>query len=94
MVPEYCSYIVLMFLTALFFGINVLSDKPTAKYCDFTLIALLILVNGSIVEGADFSEKFIVHVILIALAVLYIVTALKVLDRYWPARKTDQARNP
>lgn len=93
-VPEYYFYVTLMFLTALFFGINVFSEKPTAKYYGSALIALLILVNGSMGEGAAFTEKFIMRVILITLAVLYIVTALKVLDRYWPLQNKDQALKP
>jgi len=93
-VPEYYFYVVLMFLTALFFGINVFSERPTAKYYNSALIALLILVNGSLGEGAAFTEKFIMRVILITLAVVYIVTALKVLDRFWPAEQTDQALKP
>ncbi len=93
-VPEYYFYVVLMFLTALFFGINVFSERPTAKYYNSALIALLILVNGSMGEGAAFTEKFIMRVILITLAVGYIVTALKVLDRFWPAEQTEQALKP
>ena len=89
-VPEYYFYVTLMFLTALFFGINVFSEKPTAKYYNSALIALLILVNGSMGEGAAFTEKFIMRVILIALAVVYISTALRVLDRFWPAIRTEE----
>ena len=90
-VPEYYFYVVLMFLTALFFGINVFSERPTAKYYNSALIALLILVNGSMAADAAFTEKFIMRVILITLAVVYIVTALKVLDRFWPAEQIEQA---
>ena len=90
-VPEYYFYVALMFLTALFFGINVFSGKPTAKYYNSALIALLILVNGSMGEDTAFTEKFIMRVILITLAVVYIVTALKVLDRFWPAEQIEQA---
>ena len=90
-VPEYYFYVVLMFLTALFFGINVFSARPSAKYYNSALIALLILVNGSMGEDANFTEKFIMRVILITLASIYIVTALKVLDRFWPVEQPDRA---
>ena len=89
-VPEYYFYVALMFLTSLFFGINVFSDKPTAKYYNSALIALLILVNGSMGEGAGFSEKFIMRVILITLAVIYIVAVLRVMEILWPARRVEQ----
>jgi uncharacterized membrane protein YgaE (UPF0421/DUF939 family) len=90
-VPEYYFYVAIMFLTALLFGINVFSDRPTAKYYNSALIALLILVNGSLGEGAEFTEKFIMRVVLISLAVVYIVAALKVLDRFWPVEQPEEA---
>ena len=86
-VPEFHFYITLMLLTTLIFGINIFSAKPTAKYYGSALVALLILVNGSMAEGADFVELFLTRIILIVLAVLYIVTALKILDSYWPAKQ-------
>jgi len=92
-VPEYYFYLALMFLTALFFGTNVFSDKPTAKYYNSALIALLMLINGSLGEGAEFTEKFIMRIILISLAVFYIVTALKVLDSFWPVEPPDDKSN-
>ena len=92
-VPEFWFYVALMLLTALYFGRQVFSGKPTAKYYNSALIALLILVNGSMGEGADFSEKFIMRIILIALAVVYIVAALKVLDSFWPAEQLEEKAN-
>jgi len=89
-VPEYHFFIALMFLTALYFGINIFSGKPTAKYYGSALIALLILVNSSMGEDANFTEKFIMRVILITLAVVYIVTALKALDSFWPVQQPDE----
>jgi len=86
-VPEFHFYITLMLLTTLIFGINIFSAKPTAKYYGSALVALLILVNGSMAEGADFVALFLTRIILIVLAVLYIVTALKILDSYWPAKQ-------
>ena len=92
-VPEFWFYVALMLLTALYFGRQVFSGKPTAKYYNSALIALLILVNGSMGEGADFSEKFIMRIILITLAVVYIVAALKVLDSFWPAEQLEEKAN-
>jgi len=86
-VPEYHFYIILMLLTTLIFAMNIFSAKPTAKYYGSALIALLILVNGSMAEDANFTALFAMRIILIVLAVLYIVTALKILDSYWPAKQ-------
>ncbi len=90
-VPEYHFYVGLMFLTALYFGMKIFSGEPSAKYYSSALIALLILVNGSMGEGAEFTEKFIMRVILITLAVTYIVAALKVLNSFWPVEQPDNA---
>ena len=89
-VPEYHFYIVLTLFAALVFGMNIFSAKPSAKYFGSAFVALLILVNGSMGEGAEFTQLFAQRIALIVLAVLYIVTVLKVLDSYWPAK----ARKP
>jgi len=92
-VPEYHFYIILMFLTTLSFAMNIFSAKPSAKYYASALVALLILVNGSMAEGADFVGLFVTRIVLIVLAVLYIVAALKVLDSYWPAKQGINSPN-
>ena len=89
-VPEYHFFIALMFLTTLYFGRQIFSDSPMAKYYGSALIALLILVNGSMGEGADFNEKLVMRIILISLSVAYVVLALKVLDTYWPTRSEQK----
>ncbi|UCE89011.1 MAG: DUF2955 domain-containing protein [Pseudomonadota bacterium] len=85
-VPEYHFFIALMLLTALLFAVNIFSNKPTAAYYPSAFTALLILVSTSMGEGADFGEKFVMRVIYIAAATIYVVLALIVLERYWPAR--------
>jgi hypothetical protein len=92
-VPEYHFYIILMLLTTLIFAMNIFSTKPGAKYYGSALIALLILVNGSMAEGSEFTVLFAMRVILIVLAVLYIVTALKILDSYWPSKLEADGAN-
>ena len=86
-VPEYHFYIILMLLTTLIFGMNIFSSKPTAKYFGSALVALLILVNGSMGEGSSFTALFAMRVFLIVLATLYIVTVIKILDSYWPEKQ-------
>jgi hypothetical protein len=88
-VPEYHFFVVLMFFTALVFGMNIFSDKPTAKYYGSALVALLVLVNGSMGEGADFTVLFVQRIAFIVLAVMYIVAALKLLDSLLSAKRGD-----
>jgi len=83
-VPEYYFFIVLMFLTTLIFGLKIFSDEVKSKYYGSAFIALIILINGSMAEGANFSELFINRVVLIIMATAYIVAALKIMDSYWP----------
>ena len=89
-VPEYHFYLALMFLTTLYFGRQIFSARPMAKYYGSALIALLILVNGSMGEGAEFSEKLAMRIILITLSVVYVVVALRLLDKFWPAKPLNK----
>ena len=88
-VPEYHFYVVLTFYTALVFGMNIFSAKPTAKYYGSAMVALLILVNGSMGADADFTRLFAERIALIVLTVVYIVAVLKMLDSYWPAKRPN-----
>jgi len=88
-VPEYYFFITLMFLTTLFFGTNIFSCKPYSKYYGSAFLALLILVNGSMAENANFTELLAQRVLLILLATAYIIAALKILDSYWPENKIE-----
>lgn len=79
-VPEYPFFIALMFLATLVFGTNIFSDKPLAKYLPSAFTAMLILLGGSIGEGANFTSKFILRILMISAATLYVVGAMSVLD--------------
>jgi len=46
---------------------------------------MIVLFNGSMGEDKDFSSVFLTRVVLMTLAGVYVILALKVLDRYWPA---------
>ena len=89
-VPEYYFFITLMLLTALLFGAGIFSGSPMAKYLPSALIALLILVSTSMGEGASITGKFVLRVILISTAALYVVAILSVLDHFWQ-RKVQKA---
>jgi len=92
-VPEYHFLILLMFLISLSFGAAINSGTTIAKYLPSAMVAMIILVNSSLGEGADFTEKFVLRVLFISLAAIYVVTALKVLDAYWPKKKVDSLQS-
>jgi hypothetical protein len=83
-VPEYYFLIALSLLSALVFGSVMFSDKPTAPYYSSAFSTLLILISTSMGEGADFGANFWIRVTLVALAGLYVVGALSVLEHVWP----------
>lgn len=83
-VPEFHFFMALLLLAALVFGTGIYSDKPMAPYYGSAFTALLILVSTSMGEGANIELKFILRIVFIALATFYVVSALAVLDRFWP----------
>ena len=89
-IPEYHFFIALMLLTTLLFGAGIFSDSPLAKFLASALIALLILVQSGMGEGASITGKFVMRVILISAAALYVVAILSVLDHFWQ-RKVRRA---
>ena len=74
-VPEYHFLVLLMFIVSLGFGAAINSGIPTAKYLPSARVALIILVNRSLAEEADFSDNCGTRVRLISLASIYVVTA-------------------
>ena len=85
-VPEYHFLVLLMFFASLCFGAAINSAMPIAKYLPSAMVAMIILVNSSLAEGADFSENFVQRILFISLAAVYVVSALKVLDVFWPKK--------
>jgi len=86
-VPEYGFLVLLMFIASLGFGVAINSGRPIAKYLPSAMVAMIVLVSSSTGEGADFSENFVLRIVLISLAVIYVVIALKALDVFWPKKK-------
>jgi hypothetical protein len=80
-VPGYGFFIALMLLSALMFGRGVFSDHPLSPYMASAMIALLILVGGSLGEGKDFSEKLALRVLLITTATVYVTAALALIQK-------------
>jgi hypothetical protein len=92
-VPEYHFLVALVFLVSLGFGAAIYSGRPIAKYLPSAMVAMIILVNGSLGEDANFSEKFVIRMLLIASAAIYVVTALKILDAFWYKKKVDSLQS-
>ena len=92
-VPEYHFLVLLMFFTSLGFGAAINSALPLAKYLPSAMVAMIILVNSSLAEGSDFSEAFILRILFISLAAIYVVVTLRVLDAFWPKEKVDSLRS-
>ena len=92
-VPEYHFLVLLMFLASLGFGAAINSGRPIAKYLPSAMVAMIILVNSSLGEGSDFSGVFIMRILFISMAAIYVVTALKVLDVYWPKKKVSSLQS-
>ena len=83
-VPEYYFLIALSLLSALLFGAIIFSDRPSAPYYSAAFSTLLVLICTSMGEGADFGANFWIRVALVAIAGLYVVGALSVLEHVWP----------
>jgi len=85
-VPEYYFLVVLMFFLSLSFGAAINAGTAMAKYLPSAMVAMILLVNSSLAEDANFSENFVMRVILLTMATIYVVTALRVLDAFWPKK--------
>ena len=83
-VPEYHFLILLMFISSLGFGTAINSGHSLSKYLPSAMVAMIILVNSSLAEGANFSENFVLRILFISMAAIYVVTMLRVLDAFWP----------
>jgi hypothetical protein len=81
-VPEFHFFVVLMLFVALVFGRGIFSEHPLAKYLTSALIVVLVLIGGSTGEGKDIVEKLVTRILLISAAVIYIVSAFAVLERF------------
>lgn len=81
-VPQFYFYLTLLLATSLFFGRHIFSGSKMAKYYSSGFIALLVIVNSAMGADSNFSEIMIQRVLLISGAIIYIVFALKTLERY------------
>lgn len=83
-VPLYGLMVLLIFLASLLFGNAIYTGSALAKYLPSAMVALIILVSSSLGDDSNFTEVFFQRIFLISMAVIYVVSALKVLDAFWP----------
>jgi hypothetical protein len=82
-VPEYEFLIVLTLLAGLVFGALVFSDKPTAKLYGMAFSTLLLVIGSTTVSGSnEAGAKVYTRVAQIIVAVVYVVMAFGVADRF------------
>lgn len=86
-VPEYHFFILVILLAALLFAQQIFSGRPNARYYGSALIAMLVLVNGSLGADESVTSNLFIRLALISLAVLYVIAALRIIERYWPAEE-------
>lgn len=82
-VPQFYFYLLLLLATTLFFGRHIFSGSSMAKYYSSGFIALLVVVNSSMAADANFNAILAQRILLITSAIVYIVCALKVIERYF-----------
>lgn len=83
-VPQLHFFIILYFFIALLFASRIFSDRPGAKFYSSALTTLLIIFHGSLGADSDFFNVFLSRISLVAMAGIYVVSFLILLDRYWP----------
>jgi hypothetical protein len=82
-VPEFGFLIVVTLLAGLIFGTRVFSDKPTAKLYGMAFSTLLLVIGSTTTSAsAEAGAKVYTRVVQIVIAVVYVVMAFGVADRF------------
>jgi hypothetical protein len=88
MMPEFYFLILLTLLAGLVFGAKVFSDKPTAKLYGMAFSTLLLVIGSTTASGSDEAgSKVYTRVAQIVIAVVYVVMAFGVADRFMGRRE-------
>ena len=82
-VPQFHFYLLLLFATSLFFGRHIFAGNNMSKYYSSGFIALLVIINSSMAADANFNAILFQRILLISGAIVYIISALKLLERYF-----------
>jgi uncharacterized membrane protein YccC len=81
-IPQFYFYLLLLLVTTLFFGRNIFSGTSLSKYYSSGFIALLVIINSAMAADSNFNAILAQRILLISSAIIYIVFALKVLERF------------
>ena len=81
-VPQFYFYLLLLLATTLFFGRHIFAGTNMSKYYSSGFIALLVIINSAMAADSNFNAILAQRILLISGAIIYIVCALKVLDRF------------
>ncbi|WP_291620156.1 DUF2955 domain-containing protein [Colwellia sp.] len=82
-VPQFYFYLLLLLATTLFFGRHIFSGTNMSKYYSSGFIALLVIINSAMAADSNFNAILAQRIFLISGAIIYIVCALKVLERFF-----------
>ncbi|WP_232771546.1 DUF2955 domain-containing protein [Colwellia sp. 12G3] len=82
-VPQFYFYLILLLATTLFFGRHIFSGTNMSKYYSSGFIALLVIINSAMAADSSFNAILVQRILLISGAIIYIVSALKVLERFF-----------
>ena len=86
-VPEYAFLILLTLLAGLFFGSRLMSDRPTAPLYGMAFSTLLLVIGMTTSMAGDARAKVYDRLFQMGLAVLYVVVAFGLIERWRQARK-------
>ena len=81
-VPQFYFYLLLLLATTLFFGRHIFAGTNMSKYYSSGFIALLVIINSAMAADSNFNAILAQRILLISGAIIYIVCALKVLERF------------
>ena len=91
MVPEFYFLVMLTLLVGLVFGVRVFSDSPSAKLWGMAFSTLLLVIGSTTASGSgEAGSKVYTRVLQITVAVLYVVMAFGVADRF--VRRKESAK--
>ena len=87
MVPQYVFFILMVLATAIFFSSRLFSSNPKAPLFGMGFSTFLLIMGQSISGTDDAGGKVWMRVIMIMIAVLYVVTAFRIMEAYKNKRK-------